>query len=682
MRSALKKLVVVSATLLGLLTAGVAASPATAVASAPALVVSGNHLVDTRTSTTFTPHGVNWPSFEYACQQGWDYSGGFSTAEAAAIASWKVNIVRIPLNENCWLGTGGSPAYGTAAGYRNSVQTWVNQLHAAGVAVVIDLHWTAPAGYVADGQRAMPDAQSTTFWSSVATTFASDPSLIFDLFNEPYSRWNDATNSWAFQLTWSCWKNGGCQAPVENDETGSLSGKTYTVVGMGQLVTAVRSAGAPQPIMLGGLDYSNDLTGWLANRPSDTQLVASWHNYPGQRCDTATCWNAEVAPVAAVVPVVTGEFGETDGGSSFLTAFMTWADGHGIGYLPWAWWHVPTSESVENSRYALIADEGFAPKAPSGTAYHDHLAALPDPAPAITVQRISDTDRYTTAVAIAGRYPKGVPVVYVASGVNYPDGLSAAPAAAALGGPLLLTPPTGLPSTVRAAIVALAPARIVVAGGPASVSAAVYSALVPLAGQVERQGGADRFATSRLIDSAAFGASSGRAFFASGLNFPDALTASAAAGSGRGPVILVNGGSGSLDKPTISLLDAIGTTNGRVAGGTAVVSTGVENSVRTALGNANVKRLAGADRYSTSIAVNRDSFTTAPVAYFAVGTDFADALAGAALAARDHAPLYLVPGSCVPTGVLADLASLGTARVVLLGGPNALGPGVASLTPC
>jgi hypothetical protein len=72
---------------------------------------------------------------------------------------------------------------------------------------------------------------------------------------------------------------------------------------MSQLVTAIRAGGAAQPIMLGGLNYSNDLSGWLAHEPSDSQLVVSWHNYPGQdSCGyTTACWNAATSSLAASV---------------------------------------------------------------------------------------------------------------------------------------------------------------------------------------------------------------------------------------------------------------------------------------------------------------------------------------------------------------------------------------------
>ena len=349
-------------------------SPVTTAATtspAPTPVVSGNAILDSRTGAAWTYHGVNWPSFEYACQQGWaESAAGATTAAAAAMASWGITAVRIPLNQDCWLGVDGAPAYGTPSSYKSALKAWVDILNAAGLVVVLDLHWSAPNGFAANGQRAMPDAQSVTFWSQLAAAYKGSPSVLFETFNEPYSRGS-------YQLSWTCWKNGGCQVPVENDQSSSLSGATYTAHGMAEIVSAIRTAGATQPILLDGIDYANDLRGWLANKPNDPQLIASWHNYPGQRCQTATCWNSEIVPVAASVPVLATEFGETDGGSSFLTAFMTWADSHGVGYSPWAWWDTDASDGTAANLYALISDlTAFTPRAPEGTAYHDHLAGL------------------------------------------------------------------------------------------------------------------------------------------------------------------------------------------------------------------------------------------------------------------------------------------------------------------
>ena len=409
--------------------AGASAEPASAAAAdiaAPTPVVSGNVMVDSRTGAAFVPRGVNWPSFEYACAQGWGYSRDTATAHtAAAIAAWKANTVRVPLNQDCWLGTNGSPVSDqweqrTAAGYRAAVAAFVADLNSAGLVVILDLHTFSTPTSDAFGQRAMPDAASLTFWSQVAAAYKSNHSVIFDAYNEPYSRWNDSTGQWAFQLTWDCWQSGGCHPPVADDNS-PVTAVTYQATGMTQIVSAIRTAGATQPVMLPGIDYANDLRGWLAHRPDDSQLVASFHNYDSQRCGNAACWNAEIAPVAAVVPVVTGEFG-ADSGATFVNSYMAWADTHGVGYLAWAWWVEP------DLSLALLTDDNGTPRAPLGTALKAHLATVGQPAPpaagtfvAIPARRLIDTRTSGGPVP-----PGGVVGVPVTGAETAPAGASAA----------------------------------------------------------------------------------------------------------------------------------------------------------------------------------------------------------------------------------------------------------------
>ena len=116
--------------------------------------------------------------------------------------------------------------------------------------------------------------------------------------------------------------------------------------------------------------------------------------------------------------------------------------------------------------------------------------------------RVYGADRYETAIKVAASFSPGVPVVYVATGMNYPDALSAAPAAAAQGGPLLLVPPTGLSAAVRDELRRLKPALIVVAGGEGAVSRSTYTALSGLAPSIRRDAGADRYSTSRSSSNA------------------------------------------------------------------------------------------------------------------------------------------------------------------------------------
>ncbi|MCY7324565.1 MAG: cell wall-binding repeat-containing protein [Microbacteriaceae bacterium] len=312
-----------------------------------------------------------------------------------------------------------------------------------------------------------------------------------------------------------------------------------------------------------------------------------------------------------------------------------------------------------------------------------HDATSPTAPTAPTWERLQGSDRYATSVSVAGQYAPGVPVVYIASGENFPDALSAAPAAAVQGGPLLLSHPTVLMENVRAEIIRLAPRLIVVAGGPATVSPEVYDALALLAPAIRRDSGADRYAASRAIALGAFPAGSViSAFVATGEKFPDALTSSAAAGGDRIPVFLVPGAGSEVDAATIEAMTHLGVTSVSIAGGPASVSPAIESSFATIFGADGVKRLSGSDRYVTSNEVNRSTYQTAPVAYLAKGTDYPDALSGAALAARDSAPLFIVPGNCVPADILTSLRDMGTTRLVLLGGPASLTQNVENLVEC
>jgi endoglucanase len=230
---------------------------------------------------------------------------------------------------------------------------------------------------VASGQRAMADERSDDFWRSVARAFKSDRSVIFDVFNEPYSRYGDM--GLVFDLTWACWRNGGCNAPRAHILQ-PLDGQTYPTIGMQAMVDAIRSTGATQPIILSGRDFGNDLGGWLANRPADGQLIAGFHNYSHQICHTQACWDATIAPIAAQVPVVSGEFGANDCSTAHVKAFMDWADQRDIGYLIWAWWVLPDRRC---STHAVLADVRGRARAPNGTAFKSHLARL---APRLTLR--------------------------------------------------------------------------------------------------------------------------------------------------------------------------------------------------------------------------------------------------------------------------------------------------------
>jgi putative cell wall-binding protein len=300
-----------------------------------------------------------------------------------------------------------------------------------------------------------------------------------------------------------------------------------------------------------------------------------------------------------------------------------------------------------------------------------------------TVSRLAGPDRYSVAVAVSrSGFPATSDVVYVAAGAAFPDALGAAPAAAHAHAPLLLVPGTSIPSVVATELTRLKPSTIVVVGGTGAVSAGVFDQLVGFASKsVVRIGGTDRFDTSRRLATYAFAGGSHTAFIANGLNFPDAVSAGAAAGSVSAPIILVNGPKSTIDTGTSGVLDRLGATTFAIAGGTGAVSAGIAAALAARPG-ATVKRYGGADRYQTSSLINNAYFVTSPTTYLASGLAFPDALGGAARAGATPAALYAIPQNCVPPYVLSDLQSTGTTQVIVLGGTAALGTGVDALTPC
>jgi putative cell wall-binding protein len=309
------------------------------------------------------------------------------------------------------------------------------------------------------------------------------------------------------------------------------------------------------------------------------------------------------------------------------------------------------------------------------------VAATAPVSTARTVTRISGPDRYATAIAISQEsFPTHASTVFIATGTNYPDALSAAPAAVAQKAPLLLTTPDALLDSVRSELMRLAPSTIVIVGGTASISAGVQDSLGALAPTVTRISGADRYATSKSIATYAFGAGGAQtAYVATGANFPDALSAGSAAGSHGAPVVLVNGAAAAVGQPTLSLISGLGVGTVKIAGGEASVSAGVQQSLNQQTSTA---RLSGTDRFATSVALNQDAYTSSSTAYLANGYNFPDALAGAVLAGTTDAPLFTIPSTCVPQSVLDEFDRLGVTTVVLLGGTASLNSSVADLVSC
>jgi hypothetical protein len=279
----------------------------------------------------------------------------------AAMTGWDINVVRVPLNEDCWLGLH-TPAGLGGAPYRQIVADYVNALNAAHLYVILDLHWVgAGPSAPATGQLPMADeANAPAFWRSVASTFRSDHELIFDLFNEPYG------------ISWSCWRD-GCRIPPTS------GAPAYEAAGMQSLVDAVRSMGATQPLLVGGLHWAGNLSGWSRYAPHDPrhQLIASEHNYGGLSPCGSSCRNAVLA-IHRRNPVVFGELGERDCANGYIDQMMGFADRHGIGYLGWAWDATTAGTWTCGGGPSLIINYNGTPTT-FGAGLREHLQTLSPP---------------------------------------------------------------------------------------------------------------------------------------------------------------------------------------------------------------------------------------------------------------------------------------------------------------
>jgi len=158
------------------------------------------------------------------------------------------------------------------------------------------------------------------------------------------------------------------------------------------------------------------------------------------------------------------------------------------------------------------------------------------------VTRVGGTDRFeTSALVSAEAFGPRVPVAFVATGTNFPDALSAGPAAATLGGPILLTMPNAIPEVITSELRRLQPARIVVLGAAGAVSDGVMEALGGLTtGEVSRLAGESRYETSASTSAGAFPEGVPVAYIATGRNFPDALSGAPAAGILNGPLLITH----------------------------------------------------------------------------------------------------------------------------------------------
>lgn len=194
-----------------------------------------------------------------------------------------------------------------------------------------------------------------------------------------------------------------------------------------------------------------------------------------------------------------------------------------------------TADELERLQPASVTIIGGTPSVSSAV-----VAQVLDIVPNARLERLAGQNRYETAAMIAERYFSNANTAFIASGQVFADAVSASGTAAVLGDvPVLLTPQARADGVTIAALTTIGVESATVLGGEPSVSDTALRAYRDTGVTVTRLAGADRYATNAMLVSRFITPSDDQAIaVASGLNFPDALSASMIAGAHDAPVLL------------------------------------------------------------------------------------------------------------------------------------------------
>lgn len=189
-----------------------------------------------------------------------------------------------------------------------------------------------------------------------------------------------------------------------------------------------------------------------------------------------------------------------------------------------------------------------------------------------------------------------------------------------------------------------------------------------------RQSGADRYGTAAAVSSKAFPNGADNVFLASGTTFPDALAGASLAAALGGPILLAQ--KSTLPAATRGELERLHPKSITLLGGPGSISDEVGQAA-LAYASVEVRRIAGADRYETAVAISTGFTPPVSTVYIASGTNFPDALTGgAAIGGTTGGPLLLVGRDGIPSSTAAELTRLQPSNIFVLGGPASVSDAV------
>ena len=249
--------------------------------------------------------GVNCASLEWSN----DGDGHILKTIEVAVKEWRADLIRLPLSQDRWFGKA-PDQQDAGAGYRAMVRQVVDVCSSSNAYIILDLHWSDAGEWGKNiGQHDLPDQNSILFWKDLASVYRDDPAVLFDLYNEPS------------HIGWDQWFKGG---PLTETDKKTKVTLTYESVGMPALLAAMRSTGAKNVVIVGGINWAYEVGGIIEGRelsdPTGNGVIYASHPYPhsyaGIGLETIAQWAARMEAFNRKFPLIVTEFGsiETDVG--------------------------------------------------------------------------------------------------------------------------------------------------------------------------------------------------------------------------------------------------------------------------------------------------------------------------------------------------------------------------------
>jgi endoglucanase len=289
----------------------------------PGLGTSGNRILKLNTREPVILRGVNRSGLEYAGpdEQGFLSGASFSRSEIEFIVrDWQCNIIRLPFNQDFVLrgrlGRSGEE-------YQQAIDQVVYWASALGAYTLLDLQWL-DADRTYGGNRnfvaPLPNIDSIELWTTLARRYASEPAVLYDLFNEPHDRLADDP----YPLN----KEDGTTYPAGQRLVTMKEWQPWAR----KLTQAIRTENPGALVFIGGTNWAYDLRGM----PMDLEnVVYSTHVYPNKGND----WPDAFGNLSKSVPVFAGEFGGSDTRSDldFIQRLIQYLGDLEIGWTAWSW---------------------------------------------------------------------------------------------------------------------------------------------------------------------------------------------------------------------------------------------------------------------------------------------------------------------------------------------------------